>query len=255
MKTKAQLEELFSSLNIGSSLITYIIEHFGEDEIERIIKEVKEGTPIQYAIGNVNFYGSEIQVNPSVLIPRFETEELCYKTIQRIKEHFQGPIELVDIGTGSGCIAITMKKELPNSQVTAVDISKEALETAIQNGIKNEVEIEWLKGDLLAPLTHRYDCIISNPPYIGSTEEVMEIVKKKEPHLALYAKEEGYENYIKILKDAKKYVKERYLLAFEIGNTQGKRLQEIAKTYFEEADIIVEQDMEGKDRFLFITSK
>lgn len=255
MKTKAQLEELFSSLNISMSLVAYIVNHFSEEEISDIMNKVQAGIPVQYAIGNVDFYGSEIAVNPSVLIPRFETEELCDKTIKRMRKQFQEPIDIVDIGTGSGCIAITLKKAFPESHVTAVDISKEALKTAIQNGIQNKVEIDWKEGDLLSPLTHRYDCIISNPPYIGTEEEVMEIVKKQEPHLALYAKEDGYENYIRILKDAKKYLKERYLLAFEIGNTQGEMLKEIARTSFSDAEICVEKDMEGKDRFLFITKK
>lgn len=219
---------------------------FLEDQVR-----LQKGEPVQYIVGNVEFYGYPIQVNPHVLIPRFETEELVEKTIHLIQDLFDQPISIVDLGTGSGCIAIALKKKL-DCDVTAVDCSKEALMLAKQNTINNQVAIEWLEGDFLKPLTHSYDVIISNPPYIDREEEIMEQVKQYEPHTALYADNKGLACYEQILSEAKHYIKTKSLLAFEIGYRQGSLLQTLAYTYFPNAQIWVEKDLQGKDRFLFI---
>ncbi len=219
--------------------------------LEEAKKRFENGEPVQYIVGNVNFYGYTFEVNKNVLIPRFETEELVEKVIKRCKKKFVSKIDIADIGTGSGCIAITLKKEIYSS-VTAVDISSKAIGVARRNAFKNEVEIEFLEGNLLEPLERKYDVLISNPPYIDRNEEIMEIVKKNEPDIALYADHNGLSCYEEILKNASKMIKDKYLLAFEIGAKQGDYLKEYAARYFPEATITVEKDLQKRDRFLFI---
>ncbi len=227
------------------------LKKYYKGNLEDALKRLKQGEPVQYIVGNVDFYGNNIEVNKSVLIPRFETEELVEKTIKRCQKKFQNELDIIDIGTGSGCIAITLKKELL-CNVDAVDISKKALEVAKKNAHQNNVSINFIEGDLLEPLKKKYDVLISNPPYIDKKEEIMEIVKNNEPEIALYADHLGLSCYEKILKDANKIMKPNCLLAFEIGPTQGQYLKEYAKQYFPNANITIEKDLQGRHRFLFI---
>lgn len=236
--------------------IEYLKKYLPEEKLESGLKRLEKGEPVQYIVGNVDFYGYTFNVNPCVLIPRFETEELVSKTIDCINQIFSGPIKAVDLGTGSGCIAITLKKKLGSKiDMSAVDISKAALEVAEENAKLNEVEIKFYHGDMLEPLEEKYDVIISNPPYIKKDEEIMKIVRDNEPSIALYADNEGLANYEKILSVAKNYLNEKSMLAFEIGWWQGPRVVEIAKKYFPNSLIRVEKDLQDKDRFVFIFNK
>lgn len=218
------------------------------------IKEAKEllnkGIPVQYIVGNVNFYGYEFIINENVLIPRFETEELVNRTINYIKKHIETP-KIVDLGTGSGCIAITLSKEL-NTNVDAVDISEGALEVSKENNKRNTSKVNFYKGNMLNPLEKKYNVIISNPPYISRNEEIDDIVKNNEPELALYADNDGLYYYEEILKNANNYLEEKNIIAFEIGYKQGKKIKEIAKKYFPDSVIKIEKDLSEKDRFVFI---
>jgi release factor glutamine methyltransferase len=224
-----------------------------EDNLEEALKRLKAGEPVQYIVGDTEFYGNIIKVNKNVLIPRPETEELVEKTIKLIKETFKDNLSIIDIGTGSGCIPIALKKELPNSTITAVDISKEAIEVAKENAIINNVSINFIKSNLFKEVKGKYDVIISNPPYIREDEQIMDIVKNNEPHLALYAKDNGLYFYKEILKEATKYLKDKYLIAFEIGEEQGQDIIKIAKEYLPESKVILEKDLRHFDRFVFIT--
>ncbi len=229
----------------------YLKKYLDSSKLEDGIKRLNNGEPVQYIIGNVDFYGYNFKVNKNVLIPRFETEELVERTIKYIKKYFNNKIDIVDIGTGSGCIAITLKKEL-NCNMDAVDISSKALEVAKENAKSNNVDINFYLGNLFDELNKKYDIIISNPPYISKDEEIMDIVKNNEPHIALYADEKGLKIYKEIIKNAHKYLKEKNILAFEIGYMQGDYLKKYSKKYFKEALIKVEKDLSGRDRFLFI---
>lgn len=227
-----------------------------EDNLEEAIERLKKGEPVQYIIGDVDFYGNIIKVNKNVLIPRRETEELVEKTLERLKKLFpKENINIIDIGTGSGCISITLKKFLPNSTITAVDISQDALKVAVDNSKQNNVEINFIHSNLFEKVSGKYQCIISNPPYIKENEEIMDIVKNNEPHLALYAPNEGLYFYQEILKEASKYLEEKYIIAFEIGETQGEEIISIAKNYFPNSNIVLEKDLQHLDRFIFITSE
>ena len=177
------------------------IKKYYKGNIEEAKQKLEQGIPVQYIIGNVNFYGYEFTVNKNVLIPRFETEELVNRTIKYIKEYIKNP-KIVDLGTGSGCIAITLSKEL-NTNVDAVDISASALEVAQQNKKNNNAQVTFYQGNMLEPLKNKYNVIISNPPYISKNEEIEEIVKNNEPKIALYAENEGLYYYKQILKNAK----------------------------------------------------
>lgn len=227
-----------------------------EDNLEEAIERLKKGEPVQYIIGDVDFYGNIIKVNKNVLIPRRETEELVEKTLEKIKKIFpEKNINIIDIGTGSGCIPITMKKFLPNSNISAVDISQEALKVAVDNSKINNTDINFIHSNLFENVSGKYHCIISNPPYIKENEEIMDIVKNNEPHLALYAPNDGLYFYQEIIKEASKYLEEKFIIAFEIGETQGQEIINIAKKYFPNSNIILEKDLQHLDRFVFITNE
>lgn len=224
-----------------------------EDNLDEALERLHKGEPVQYIVGDTNFYGNIIKVNKDVLIPRPETEELVEHTVNYINEIFGNKnINILDIGTGSGCIPITLKKLLPTSNLTGVDISEKALKVAEENKLINNVSINFVQSDVFSNVNERYDVIISNPPYIREDEEIMDIVKNNEPHLALYAKDNGLYFYKKILKEAHKYLKDKFLIAFEIGEEQGKNVVEIAKTYFKDTKIELKQDLRHFDRFVFI---
>lgn len=219
---------------------------------EEVKKKIEEDYPIQYLIGNINFYGYILDVNENVLIPRFETETLIEKTINYIKKINLSNPTILDIGTGSGCIAITLKKEIECS-VTAYDISKKALEVAINNSKKNNVNIRFAQKDILTEEIDEYfDVIISNPPYLTHNDIVGKEIAY-EPQIALYAKNEGIEFYEIIIKKASKLNPK--LIAFEIGENQKELLKPIIKEYFPNAKISCEHDLALKERYIFIINE
>ena len=234
----------------------YLKKYLDKDKLDEGIELLKKGVSPQYIVGNVCFYGNIINVNKNVLIPRFETELLVEKTIKYIKDSFKeiNNISILDIGTGSGCIAITLKREL-DSKVVGVDISKDALEVARCNANSNDVSVEFVLSDVFSNVNDKFDVIISNPPYIREDEEIEEIVRSNEPHLALYAKNNGLYFYDKILRECKGYLNDKFLIAFEIGYEQGDDVRTLAYKYLDNVTISVEKDYSGKDRFVFIKSK
>ncbi len=167
--------------------LEYLKKYLPKDQnLDEAIKRLENGEPVQYIVGDVDFYGNIIKVNKNVLIPRPETEELVEKTYNLIKDLFPNKeINILDIGTGSGCIPISLKKLIPESIVTACDISEKALEVAKDNAKSNNTEITFINSDIFSNIKDKFDCIISNPPYIRYDEEIMDIVKNNEPHEAL----------------------------------------------------------------------
>ena len=228
----------------------YLKKYLDPSLLEDGLNKLKQGIPVQYIVGSVDFYNYNFNINENVLIPRFETELLVEKTIDYIKKYFNNTVEIVDLGTGSGCIAITLSKELDVS-VDAVDISEKALNVAKENNIKNNSKVNFYLGDMLKPLNKKYDVIISNPPYIAYDEEIMDIVKNNEPHTALYADNEGLYFYEEIIENCKNYIKNKALIAFEIGYKQGNKIKDIANKYLD-CEVLIEKDYSGKDRFVFI---
>lgn len=222
-------------------------------EYKKRIDLLKENKPIQYVIGNVNFYGNKFLVNDDVLIPRFETEELVENTIDLINKIFKDKkVKLIDLGCGTGCIGITLKKKIPDIDVTLLDISPKALAISRKNAENLNAEVTFIENDMLEEINEKYDIIISNPPYIKETEQIEEIVKENEPHLALYGGVDGLDYYRKILRKAPSCVNNTFLIAFEIGNTQKDDIIELAKKSFPSASIIIKKDMQDRDRMVFI---
>ncbi len=247
-------------LNINPlELLNYLDKIVSEEtiaEFKKRIVAVQSAKPIQYVLGNVNFYGNKFEVNENVLIPRFETEELVETTINYINQIFPNKhLKIIDLGTGSGCIGITLKKKIPELDVTLLDISPKALEVASMNAKNLEADVTLLENDMLNNLDGIYDVIISNPPYIKTNEEIEEIVKNNEPHLALYAGEDGLDCYRKILKEAKNHLNYPYLIAFEIGESQREDITNLVKMNFPQATIISKKDMQGRDRMIFTYEK
>lgn len=241
-------------------LLIHLNEEVEEKKVELYKKEVealKNNKPLQYVLGYTNFYGNKLIVNESVLIPRFETEELVENTIKYINKLFNKEISIIDLGCGSGAIGLTLKEKLTNinTDVTLVDISEEALEVAKENAKNLNIEVNFLKNDMLENIDKKFDVIISNPPYISYDEEIESIVKDNEPHLALYAKDNGLEFYKKILSTVKKNLKEEFLIAFEIGYTQKDAITNIIKSHLENIEIECLKDMQERDRMIFIYSK
>lgn len=255
---RAFLFELCNELDIDLYL------HKDEEADERIIKRFNEGIirlsnnePLNYVLGYSYFYGYKMIVNKDVLIPRFETEELVGNVLAYIDEIFKDKdsICLADIGTGSGAIAIALKKEEDKLEVYGSDISKEALEVAKKNATNNAADIAFLLGSLLEPIIEnniKLDVLVSNPPYIKQDEVLEKSVKDYEPSIALFGGEDGLKYYRLIFKDAHKVMNEKGLLCFEIGYDQKESLTGLAKEYFKEAIIEVLKDINKKDRFLII---
>ena len=220
-------------------LLNYLdkeLEEKTQIEYQKRIESLKENKPIQYVMGNVNFYGNKFLINENVLIPRFETEELVENTLNLIEEIFPNKnLKVIDLGTGSGCIGLTLKSKLKDLDVTLLDISDKALEVAKQNAQNLNLDVTLIQNDMLENINEKYDVIISNPPYIKTEEEIEDIVKNNEPHLALYAGVDGLDCYKKILKEAPNNVKDTFLIAFEIGYTQKEDIIHLAKQSFPQA--------------------
>lgn len=233
--------------------IEYLKKYY-HGNIDDALELFSKGIPVQYIVGNVDFYGYNFIVDENVLIPRFETEELVDRTIKYVQKYFDDSVKIVDLGCGSGCIGITLSKEL-NVSVDAVDISSSALDIARKNCINNNASVNFYLGDMLEPLCDKYDIIISNPPYISYDEEIDEIVKNNEPNIALYADNDGLYFYDYILKNCRKYLNDKFMIAFEIGYTQGDRIKNMAFEYLGDVSVFVEKDLSGRDRFVFIFSK
>lgn len=247
-------------MDVNSLELLTMLDQPVPDEIINIYKyrvdELRKGRPIQYIIGNVNFCGNILEINENVLIPRFETEQLVVNTIEKIRELWPDEnIDLIDLGTGSGAIGLSIKKKMPNINVTLLDISDKALEVAKKNATKLELNVKFILNDMLENLANKYDVIISNPPYIKKDEEIEDIVKNNEPHLALYGGNDGLDYYRKILSHIKENVNNKYLIAFEIGDSQKEDLFKLANEYLNNYEIECIKDFSNRDRMIFIWNK
>ena len=255
--SKAFLFELCNDSNINLYLdmdnesLPSIENKFNEGMI-RILND----EPMNYVLGYSYFYGYKLSVNKDVLIPRPETEELVCLILCKYDEYFKGKkVNICDVGTGSGGIAIALKKEETNFNVFASDISKEALEVAKRNAKDNDADISFMCGSMLDPYIDnniKIDILVSNPPYIKANEDLEKSVVDYEPHVALFGGNDGLKFYRIIFENAKKILNDNAMLFFEIGYDQKENLTELAKQYFIGAEINVLKDINGKDRMLFI---
>lgn len=215
-----------------------------------------EGKPLQYIVGKEWFYGIPLKVTKDTLIPRPETEELVHAALKHLNQTVgEKPLRVLDIGTGSGAIAITMKSERPQDIVTATDISGAALDVAKKNTESLDLAIRFLQGDLLEPVSlETFDCIISNPPYIGFDEkELMDVsVLQYEPHSALFADNGGFSVYERLAYELPFYLKTDGCLFMEIGFQQGEKLQQLYQQAFPDKEVSIQKDINGLDRMLIV---
>lgn len=225
------------------------------DEIERwnaVLAELETQKPIQYIFGKAHFYGLEFAVNENTLIPRPETEELVEWIIA--ENHAKGQINVIDIGTGTGCIAISLAKNLSDASVSAIDVSEGALATAKRNAQHNKAGVNFILTDILAAetLPQNYDVIVSNPPYVRNLEkeEIKENVLQYEPHLALFVDDnDALIFYRKIALLAKTHLSPNGRLYFEINQYLGPETVHMLED-FGFANVVLKKDMYGNDRMV-----
>ena len=220
------------------------------------MKRIMNNEPMNYVLGYSYFYGYRFIVNDGVLIPRPETEELVGLILSKYDEYFNGKsIDLCDVGTGSGAIAIALKKEEDRLNVYASDISEDALKVARLNAQNNNAQVEFFQGSMLEPFIERdikVDILVSNPPYIKTVETIEASVYDYEPHVALFGGEDGLKFYREILENAHKVLKPKGFIFFEMGYDLKDSLSALAKEYYPESRIEVYKDINGKDRMMMI---
>ena len=266
---KSELSELYTEAESAKLYTIFLYEKTGfdafqqrrfahqellisdEEDLKEILQELKKGKPYQQILGHTEFYGNRFFVDENVLIPRPETEELLEITIQRLKKLKIKKLKILDVGTGSGIIPITLKKHFPDAEVSAMDISEKALEIAQKNATFHKTRINFIQSDYLnTDFTEKYDVIISNPPYIGIDEnaEIEDSVKGFEPNIALFSPtSDALIFYRKIAKDADKFLNEKGMIFLEINQKLGNETLELFKN-FSESELV--KDLSGNDRFV-----
>ena len=271
-QSEAMLDEKDKDCNVAKVLFYHLAHKephqlylmMDEEVDEELLKQFQDGMqrymngePIQYINGKENFFSRDFIVNENVLIPRYETGELVENILYKIDDYFDdySSIDLCDVGTGSGAIAITLALEEPKLNVVATDISEEALEVAKANASELDAQVTFYQGDMLEPLIDRqqkFDIFVSNPPYIPQDQEIESVVKDNEPHVALFGGNDGLYFYRKIFKDVRHVLKDRALLAFEMGFDQRELMSQAVEQYFPGIPYEIIKDINGKDRMLFI---
>lgn len=216
-----------------------------EEAVEKRIKHI----PLQHIIGQTEFMGLTFKVNENVLVPRFDTEILVDEVVKYVGDDF---LKVLDMCTGSGCIAITISDMCDNATVVASDISKEALEVAKENNTLNQTEVTFIESDLFENVEGKFDVIVSNPPYIRTKdiESLEDEVKIHDPHLALDGGESGLEFYQAITKQAKDYLNTNGMIFFEIGFDQAEEVSNILEENGYQ-DIVVKKDLAMNDRVIY----
>ena len=219
--------------------------------VEEIYKKLAAHIPAQYIIGHAEFFGMQLKVDERVLIPRPETEELVDLILT---ENPEKNLKVLDIGTGSGAIALALAKNRPDWSVTATDISQDALDLATENAKRQDLNLSFIKSDCFSEISSKYDIIVSNPPYI-SREDQVEVglnVLHSEPHLALFADEDGLAIYRRIAEDSKDYLNDGGKIYLEIGYKQGQSVPALFKENFPEKRVRTLKDQFGQDRMVVI---
>ena len=222
-------------------------KHFVKEIYTKLVAHI----PAQYIIGHAEFFGMQLKVDERVLIPRLETEELVELILA---ENPDGHLKVLDIGTGSGAIALALAKNRADWTITAADISQDALDLASENAERLDLEISFIKSDCLSEISSKYDIIVSNPPYISRAdeEEVGLNVLHSEPHLALFADEDGLAIYRRIAEDSKDYLNDGGKIYLEIGYKQGQSVPALFMENIPEKRVRTLKDQFGQDRMVVI---
>ena len=219
-----------------------------------IDKHIEENMPLSHLAGFEYFYDRKFKVTKDVLSPRMETEELIYKVIEYIKSINKNNIKILDLCTGSGIIGITLRKELgfKSLEVVASDISEEALKVAKENAIMNEAEVKFIQSDIFENINEKFDIIVSNPPYIAYSDKITmeDNVLNYDPHLALFAEEDGMYFYREIVENSKEYLNKDGMIFFEIGYDQREKILKLANENEFKAEVY--KDINGRDRMAIL---
>ena len=219
-----------------------------------IDKHIEKNMPLSHLAGFEYFYDRKFKVTKDVLSPRMETEELIYKVIEYIKSINKNNIKILDLCTGSGIIGITLRKELESKslEVVASDISEEALKVAKENAIMNEADVKFIQSDIFENINEKFDIIVSNPPYIAYNDKITmeDNVLNYDPHLALFAEEDGMYFYREIVENAKEYLEEDGIVFFEIGYDQREKILKLANENGFKAEVY--KDINGRDRMAIL---
>ena len=222
-------------------------KHFVKEIYTKLVAHI----PAQYIIGQAEFFGMQLKVDERVLIPRLETEELVELILA---ENPEGHLKVLDIGTGSGAIALALAKDRSDWTITAADISQDALDLASENAERLDLEISFIKSDCFSEICSKYDIIVSNPPYISRADEV-EVglnVLHSEPHLALFADEDGLAIYRRIAEESKDYLNDGGKIYLEIGYKQGQSVPALFMENLPEKRVRTLKDQFGQDRMVVI---
>ena len=249
---------LDESPQLFSNNISEVLSKENEEIYFSLIeKHIREDMPLSHLVGFEYFYDRKFKVTKDVLSPRMETEELIYRVIEYVKTTKKDSIKILDLCTGSGIIAITLKKELElkSVEIIASDISGEALEVAKENAKLNNADIKFIQSDIFNNIDEKFDIIVSNPPYIDRKDEITmkANVLNYDPHLALFAEEEGMYFYRKIVEKAKNYLNHSGVIFFEIGYDQRDKIIKLADMNAYHAEVY--KDLNGRDRIAFLGEK
>ncbi|MEZ7741638.1 peptide chain release factor N(5)-glutamine methyltransferase [Gemella sp. 20925_1_85] len=247
-----ETQQLFSN-----SLSEKLSKENEEKYFSLIEKHIKEDVPLSHLVGFEYFYNRKFKVTKDVLSPRMETEELIYKVVEYVKATKKNNLKILDLCTGSGIIAITLKKELDqfSIDVVASDISQEAIKVAKENAQFHDATIKFIQSDIFDNIDDKFDVIVSNPPYIDRKDKVtmQDNVLKYDPHLALFAEEEGMYFYRKIIEQANNYLNDNGVIFFEIGYDQKEKIIKLADLNGYSAEVY--KDINGRDRMAFLERK
>ena len=246
-----------SSQLFSNKLSEQLSKEREEKYFSLIEKHIKEDVPLSHLVGFEYFYDRKFKVTKDVLSPRMETEELIYRVVEYVKSTKKNNLKILDLCTGSGIIAITLKKELSqfSIDVVASDISAEAIKVAKENTQSHDATIKFIQSDIFDNIADKFDIIVSNPPYIDRKDEVtmQDNVLKYDPHLALFAEEEGMYFYRKIIEQANDYLNENGVIFFEIGYDQKDKIIKLADLNGYSAEVY--KDINGRDRMAFLIRK
>lgn len=249
---------LDESPQLFSNSLSEKLSKENEEKYFSLIEEhIKEDVPLSHLVGFEYFYDRKFKVTKHVLSPRMETEELIYKVVEYVKATKKNNLKILDLCTGSGIIAITLKKELDqfSIDVVASDISQEAIKVAKENAQFHDATIKFIQSDIFDNIDDKFDVIISNPPYIDRKDKVtmQDNVLKYDPHLALFAEEEGMYFYRKIIEQANNYLNDNGVIFFEIGYDQKEKIIKLADMNGYSAEVY--KDINGRDRMAFLERK
>ena len=246
-----------SSQLFSNKLSEQLSKEIEEKYFSLIDKHIREDVPLSHLVGFEYFYDRKFKVTKDVLSPRMETEELIYKVVEYVKATKKNNLKILDLCTGSGIIAITLKKELDQFfiDVVASDISEEAIKVAEENAQFHDATIKFIQSDIFDNIDEKFDIIVSNPPYIDHKDEVtmQDNVLKYDPHLALFAEEEGMYFYRNIVEKGSSYLNDNGVIFFEIGYDQKDKIIKLADMNGYSAEVY--KDINGRDRMAFLVEK